>query len=32
MNEEMNNGKKKGGFWKRFFANIGFGILFGVCG
>jgi hypothetical protein len=31
MNEEMNNGKKKGGFWKRFFANIGFGILFGVC-
>lgn len=31
MNEELNNSKKKGGFWKRFFANIGFGILFGVC-
>ena len=31
MNEEINTKKKKSGVWKRFFANIGFGILFGIC-
>ena len=30
MYDEMNTTKKKNGFMKRFFANIGFGILFGV--
>ena len=30
MDDEMNTTKKKNGFMKRFFANIGLGILFGV--
>lgn len=31
MNDEIKVKEKKGGFWKRFLANIGFGILFGIC-
>lgn len=31
MNEEINIPKKKGGILKRFLANIGFGIIFGIC-
>lgn len=30
MNDEINTTKKKSGFLKRFLANIGFGILFGI--
>ena len=30
MQNEISRPQKKGGFWKRFFANIGFGILFGL--
>jgi len=31
MSEEINTPKRNGGIWKRFLANIGFGLLFGVC-